>query len=371
MTEIPSQLTSRPLVKIDIGIEWRTSPLLPVESMAARQYSLLEILAAAQAEQLPMAPLVRSFSYEHRRRFRRRLQKLAKHLTTSTDLASALRKTPNVLPDSTITAIELGTATDSLNSTFEQLLTTERPTDDDLLEKWYSVLGYALFVLPTSGAVTTGYCIFVAPTMQRMLEEFELKMPALTTPFFWFVMVSANIAAPFAFLATLGFLLYWNTPLQRWIHYVLDHVFPGPLTSRSRRSTLQLLAATQLSSQPVVESLKSLAQAHRTPWTRWRLRRAIHRIERGEEAWASLGSERLLSKSHSQCLALLPNNASRRFLLLEVAKLSHLSERKRGYVGMTLLQSCTTLLFAMFVLWACWACFAPLVSLIQGLANAF
>lgn len=371
LSNLHPSITSRPLVKADLGIEWRTSPFLPIESLSARQYSLLQLLATAHAQQLQLAPLVHSFADEHRRRFRWRLRKLSGILRNEPDLATALRMTPNVLPDSVVTAIEFGTKSNCLSTTFDQLLLTEAPKNDDVAEKWYSILGYGLFVLPTFGTISVGYCVFIAPTMHKMMEEFELTMPALTTPFYAMIFTVVPWLLPALVISIFAYTLYCTTPIQRWVHFVFNHWFPGPWSPQSRRTNLQLLALTQLANQPLVQSLEILANSHQTPLIRRRLGGAIKRIERGNSDWPSLASERLLPRTLADCLQSLPNQESRSFVLLEAAKLRHNSERKRSYVGMTLLQSFTTLFFAILVLWACWVCFAPIIVLIRGLANAY
>ena len=350
------------------GLPWRASPFLPIESMAARQYSFLRILATAHAQQLPIAPLVGAFAMEHRRRFRSRLTAFAWLIQADPCIASALEKTPELLPDETVTAIRLGTELGTLAETFKQLLETETPTSDDVQEKWNSVISYALVLIPTLGTMTMGLLYFVIPTFKRMFEEFELRLPAPSLLYLRFADIITNY---FGLCFNLGFVLaivYFFTPVGLLCRRFYRRYLPGGFSARSRRNVLQLLALSLCGNESLKNATSLLARIHPAPLLRMRFRMANRKIEAGSEPWASLANQHLVTASQSRNLSAMQDNELRSWTLLRLAGNKRAGERRRAYTLVSLIQPISILLIAVFVLWTCIMCFGPLVSLVTSLA---
>jgi type II secretory pathway component PulF len=336
--------------------------------MAARQYSFLRILATAQAQKLPIAPLVSAFAMEHRRRFRSRLMRFAWLIQADPCIASALEKTPELLPDETVTAIRLGTELGMLAETFEQLLETEMPTSDDVREKWNSVISYALVLIPTLGTMTLGLLFFIVPTFKKMFEEFELRLPAPSLLYLRFTEMIANY---FALCINLGFVLaivYFFTPVGLLCRRFYRHYLPGGFSARSRRNVLQLLALSLHGNASLQNATSSLAKIHPAPLLRRRFRMANRKIEAGSEPWESLAHQHLVTVLQSRSLSAMQNNELRSWTLLRLAGSKRAGEQRRAYTIVSLVQPISILLIAVFVLWTCIMCFGPLVSLVTSLA---
>ena len=244
------------------GLPWRASPFLPIESMSARQYSFLSILATAYEQQLPIAPLIGAFAMEHRRRFCSRLMRFASILQTNPCIASALEQTPELLPDETVTAIRLGTELGTLSETFAQLLETETPNLDDVREKWNSVLSYAIVLIPTLGTIALGFCFFVVPTFKKMFDEFELRLPAASLLYLSLVNVVANVFGPCVIVCFVLTTLYLFTPLGLRLRRFYRRYLPGAYSARSRRSVLQLLALSLRGNSSIQTATSLLGKIH-------------------------------------------------------------------------------------------------------------
>lgn len=350
------------------GLPWRASPFLPIESMAARQYSFLLILATAYEQQLPIAPLIGAFAMEHRRRFYSRLKRFASLLQTNPCIASALEQTPELLPDETVTAIRLGTELGTLSETFAQLLETETPNSDDVREKWNSVLSYAVVLIPTLGTLALGFCFFVVPTFKRMFDEFELRLPAAVRLYLSLVNVIANGFGPFVILCIVLATLYLFTPLGLRLRRFYRRYLPGAYSARSRRSVLQLLALSLLGNTSIQTATSLLGKIHPAFILRRRFRMASRKIESGGDPWLSLAEQHLVTHPQSQSLSAMTENELRIWTLLRLADCKRVAERRRAYTFVSLLQPISILIIAVFVLWTCFMCFGPLVSLVTSLS---
>ncbi len=362
------QQTQYTITNSPFGLLWRASPFLPIESMAARQYSFLRILATAHAQQLPIPPLVGAFAMEHRRRFRSRLIRFARLMHRDPCIASALEKIPELLPDETVTAIRLGTELGTLAETFTQLLETETPTSDDVQEKWNSVISYALVLIPTLGTMTLGLLYFVVPTFKRMFDEFELRLPAASQ---LYLALAGVIAKYFGLCFNLGFILvavYFFSPVGLLWRRFYRRYLPGAFSASSRRSVLQLLALSLHGDASLQNATSLLAKIHPAPLLRWRFRMANRKIEAGREPWDSLANLHLVTFSQSRNLSAMQDNELRTWTLLRLAGKKRARERRRAYTLVSLVQPITILLIAVFVLWTCIMCFGPLVSLVTSLS---
>ena len=351
------------------GLSWRASPFLPIESMAARQYSFLTILATAHEQKLLIAPLIHAFAFEHRRRFRSRLMRFAWLLQSDSCIASALEKTPELLPDETVTTIRLGTELGTLSETFAQLLETETPTSDDVQEKWNSVISYVLVLIPTTGTIAVGFIYFVVPTYAKMFDEFELRLPAASELYMAMADMVANYFGLFVNLIFILPIAYFATPLGRYCRRFLSRYLPGAYSARSRRSVLQMLALSLRGDTSLQTATSLLAKIHPAPLLRRRFRKASEKIEAGGEPWSSLANQHLVTYSQSRSLFAMRENELRIWTLLRLAGCKRVAERRRAYTLVSLVQPISILLIAVFVLWTCFMCFGPLVSLVTSLSG--
>ena len=359
--------SSRQMVLIES--DWRLSPFLPIEPMSARQYSFLQILATGQEQQLPIAPLTYAFALEHRRRFRARLMRFASIIQVDPCIASALEKTPELLPDETVTAIRLGQELGVLPETLAQLIETEVPSADDVQEKWNSVISYVIVLIPTLGTIALGFCFFIIPTFKRMFDEFELRLPTVSILYLKLLDQVVVYIGP-CFLALLSFaVLYLFTPLGLTLRRLNRRYLPGAYGSRSRRSVLQLLAVSLHGNASIPKTATLLARFHPVPLVRRRFRMASQRMESGCEAWNSLAEQNLVTDTQSQSLSAMKENELRIWTLLRLAGCRQVAERRRAYTLVSLVQPISILLIAVMVLWTCFMCFAPLVSLITAVSQ--
>jgi type II secretory pathway component PulF len=350
------------------GLPWRASPFLPIESMAARQHSFLMIFATAWEQQLPIARLVSAFAMEHRRRFRWRLTRFAWLMQSDGCIASALEKTPELLPDETVTAIRLGTELGTLSETFAQLLETETPTSDEVQEKWNSIIGYTLVLIPTLGTIAMGFLFFVIPTYKKMFDEFELRLPAASQLYMSLAEVVANYIGPCFNICFVLLVVYLFTPLGLMCRRFFRRYLPGAFSSKSRRSAMQLLAVSLYGNASLSTATSLLARIHPAPLLRWRFQQANKKIEAGSEPWDSLATQRIVTYSQARSLSAMQDNDLRIWTLLRLAGGKRVVEQRRAYTFVSLIQPISILLIAVFVLWTCLMCFGPLVSLVTSLS---
>jgi len=285
-----------------------------------RQDELTQVLAAAVAGQLPLAPAVRSYLEDRPRRGRvrkllagaacvalplytyarawvgwrrydRLVESLAARLEAGEPLSAALRAVPGVAPREVRLAAAVGESTGQLG---ECLKGADR---ERWAAAWLEVaprVVYPFIVLLFVSAVTTFLMVAILPKYRRIFDEFGEALPPFTAALVdgWAIMEDFLPLVPVAlFLGLIAVAVVIANPTVRWRTPVLGRLYGWGVQAQVLRALGRLLAA----GRTVPQALGFLGATDDFPAVvRRRLATATAGVERGDPLAAALGRAGLL-----------------------------------------------------------------------------
>jgi type II secretory pathway component PulF len=337
------------------------------DSRSIQQRSLLRVLAVAHDQRLEHAPLVQSLAEEHRGRFRRVLNRLARRLGAGTTLLEALEQTPDALDDDTVLALRFGSHSGSLQSAFEMLLSREVTATENPGSSAKQVQGYWVVLAFTIAILLMFMLSVIAPTYKKMYEEFGLTLP-------WLFQVLLTICDQIAMYAGLWMLLgvvvvglFSSSSVRKFLCRAVAPVF-WPVEKARTGALLKLLAMTVDSGRPIAGSLSTLARYHFDSRTRLRLLFARNEIEQGVDSWQGLAKAGFLTGEQAEAISNAPTAEIRGWTIRRLASSLQNSAQLRSSIAFTLLQPVIVLLFGAIVLFIFASFFSVLIKMITSLA---
>ena len=351
------------------GPTWYLSTWWPGESLDSMQYSLLSLLAVAHEERLDPKPLIAALADEHRGRYRRRLRLLAKRLDSKTTIVPALEKTPYALSDSVVLSLRFGSQSGTLAQTYKQLIDTEKPQVDEYRTTQSNARGYSAVLAGTMALILTFFMFFIFPTIKKMFDEFELKLPIAFQSLAMFVeLVSSSLLLVVLAFFALGWLV-WSYRSRRFFRrQVADRVLGRSSLLRSSR-LLRMLSVAVEAGRPLAGSLSTLAKYHFDKNIRQRLLSARNEVEQGVPAWTSLVDAKIISPDEFQALSASSSSRDQSWTLRQLATVKQAISDQRVLVRTAFIQPIVILIFASVVLWICFSFLSVLANLITSLAG--
>ncbi|WP_417730306.1 type II secretion system F family protein [Rosistilla oblonga] len=350
------------------GQRWRLSSRIANEPLAAKQRSLLRVLAIAHSQGLSTPEWIANLADEHHGRYRRRLLRLAGRLQAGSSLVEALEQTPDALSDEMVLAIRFGQQSGTLAATFDQLLAT--PADGGVETSptarygMFYLVGMMLLYL----LVLSFLALRIFPTLMQIAEEFEYHPPAamrslravgrfLEGTFFLWVLVG------FA-----GLRLVTSGVMQRFYRRVWASRLLRPVVRLRSAELLRLLSPAVAAGRPLGGALSTLARHHYDRNVRAKLLFARNEVEQGSDPWSSLSAAGLLQRDESEALAGSTSNGTRAWLMHRLADRHQRQFGRRVGLLMSLLQPAIVLAMAAIVAWIGFAFFGFLSGIILILA---
>ena len=351
------------------GPTWYLSTWWPGESLDSMQYSLLSLLAVAHEERLDPKPLIAALADEHRGRYRRRLRLLAKRLDSKTTIVPALEKTPYALSDSVVLSLRFGSQSGTLAQTYKQLIDTEKPQVDEYRTTQSNARGYSAVLAGTMALILTFFMFFIFPTIKKMFDEFELKLPIAFQSLAMFVeLVSSSLLLVVLAFFALGWLV-WSYRSRRFFRReVADRVLGRSSLLRSSQ-LLRMLSVAVEAGRPLAGSLSTLAKYHFDKDIRQRLLSARNEVEQGVPAWTSLVDAKIISPDEFQALSASSSSRDQSWTLRQLATVKQAISDQRVIVRTAFIQPIVILIFASVVLWICFSFLSVLANLITSLAG--
>ena len=367
--------SSEPEVRVRVrfwkkaGPTWYLSTWWPGESLNCMQYSLLSLLAVAHEERLDPKPLIAALADEHRGRYRRRLRLLAKRLDSKTTIVPALEKTPYALSDSVVLSLRFGSQSGTLAPTYKQLIETEKPQVDESRTSQSNARGYSVVLIGTMALILTFFMFFIFPTIKKMFDEFELKLPIAFKSVAMFVeLVSSSLLLVVLAFFALGWLV-WSYRSRRFFRrQVADRVLGRTSLLRSSQ-LLRMLSVAVEAGRPLAGSLSTLAKYHFDKNIRQRLLSARNEVEQGVPAWTSLVDAKIISPEEFQALSASSSNRDQSWTLRQLATVKQSISNQRVLVRTAFIQPIVILIFASVVLWICFSFLSVLANLVTSLAG--
>lgn len=213
--------------------------------------------------------------------------RLGEGLDSGLDLATAMRRHPDVFSTLYLSMIQVGEATGGLDEAFLQLavyLEREKDTRDQVK----SATRYPIFVIAAMAIAMLIINLFVIPSFSKVYAGFRIELPLITkmliatsnfTVNYWWVMLGAVA------VAAIGVRYYVQTPegRYRWHRYKIRLPVIGPILFKSALGRFtRALAVMIRSGVPIVQGMTVVARAVDNDFIGERILQMRDGVERGE-----------------------------------------------------------------------------------------
>ena len=215
------------------------------------------------------------------------LSEVVDSLEAGADLATSLRRHPEIFSDLYISVVHIGENTGRMDEAFAQVgeyLLLERDTK----RRMQSASRYPFFVLGTIAIAIAIVNIYVIPAFSKVFAGFGAELPwqtrtlIATSAFFvsyWWLMIAVIVGSAFAWR-------YWvNTAAGRltWDEHKLRLPLVGPLYQRINLARFcQTFSMVLRAGVPLIQGLAVVGHAIGNAWMAERIREMRVGIERGE-----------------------------------------------------------------------------------------
>ena len=253
------------------------------------------------------------------------LNEVVDSLEAGADLATSLRRHPDIFSDLYVSVVHVGENTGRMDEAFAQVgeyLLLERDTK----RRMQSASRYPLFVLGTIAVAITIVNIYVIPSFARVFAGFGAQLPwqtralIATSAFFvnyWWLVAAVLIASIFSFR-------YWvNTSEGRltWDEHKLRLPLIGPLYQQINLARFcQTFAMVLRAGVPLIQGLAVVGHAIGNAWMAERIRDMRVGIERGESIGRTAVASGLFSPVVLQMIAVGEETGRIDELLAEAAQ---------------------------------------------------
>jgi len=347
---------------------WVGTPWWPADTLASKQHALLLVLSVAISERLDVVPLVESLAKEHRGRYRRRLYRLARRMTSGTSLPDALEQTTGVLSDEQMLAIRFGIQSGTLPEVLQSLIDQRDQSLNPIGHRLRQIGFYGTFVSVLFLLVLSFIMVSIIPSFNAIMEDFSLDT---TAPLRLLTKIADAMAEMWLliFLALLfcAWLIKSEFSQRFFRRRVFSRLFK-PIAQLRSANLLNLLAVAQQAGRPLPGVLSTLARYHYDSLIRHKLLFVRNEVEQGADLWKSLTKTRLLSSAESRALESSASTDSTVWTLQHLANWKRSRVARRFDVYVDFLLPMVIVLMASAVLLVALATLTPLFEMINALS---
>lgn len=332
-----------------------------------RQRALLRVLYFAHRHRVAAAPLLERLALEYENDDADTLRQVAYLMASDVSAVNALEQTRGSVDETTLLALRLAERAGTLAETYELCLRDDADArfraDDPSHSPTTQLLQRAIGIL-VACFVLTFLALFIVPTFLKMMDEFGLEVPSFPVLLLGFYENYGFLLVLFSVAAIVWLMIYalW---LRNWQWEPWKPVYPKRPAAVRLRALLALVVG---SGRPVAAALETLTRFQASSTIRSRLVTATRSMENGENPWAALASQKLISEQEAQALMLAPDASTEYWLLQQSAVSSaHRHESARTIV-LQLVSFFLLVLLAVVVGATAISFFMVLCKLISGLA---
>jgi type II secretory pathway component PulF len=346
---------------------WRVISLRKRDDFAIIQLFVLRTIKTALDSRESIPDLLTAAAFELRGGARRDLFKLVQQLRSGASLATSCEQFPTLLDEETALAIRLGEQIEILPSTLDELIEQQHNRCLNKIHNPQSVkLYWASFVF-VFFLCWSFVMYFIAPTMKKMLEEFEISAPGITLSTFRISDVAVRYW-PLFFLAAICFAISCISPrTERWMLSMFGILRPIRWLQSPPAISKQLLAVSIENQKPLHKVLATLAKYHFHSPTRKRLLEVRNDIDLGSETWQAIEGVGLLNANEAKFLKANSEYRLQAYFLRQLAAEDWRQRDRLISFRSMLIHPALTLFFGGFVALFSIGFFAALVMLIQSL----
>ncbi len=334
----------------------------------SHQETLLSILTIAAEERVPISTGVDAFAGLSGLWLRYKAERLARALEWGVPLPVALENHRGLLPSGSAALASVGWAQEALSLGLREALAAQanrRPYRATVTNR----LLYLAAVLVGFSGINGFMMYWVLPKFRAIFDDFGITLPNLTQ---MAMEVSSN-----PIIALLAVLIALPLPVGIFVHVLSAFgFFPGGVPvlnwfvrGRHKAAVLRALAVTVDAQKPIVSGLDQMARYHPVRSTTRKLRRAIVRVEQGEDWTEALRGVGLIGGNDA---ALLASAQSAGNLSWALRTLADSQERRLGYHLELLSQALLPVIIVMIgalVGLTVVGYFLPLLTLMRSLAG--
>ncbi len=347
---------------------WEGQGVLRATSAIHR--ATLRVLAKTYPQPAETALAMESLAAEFPGSSGNRMRQFVWFLNSGVPIVEAIQRTPDLLQPAHGLALRLAEQAGTFQEMCWTLLQRDANLDSlDDLQQGQSVSQRARLLggFLVLWLILTFFAIFIIPTFQLMFDEFGLELPG-TFPLLISVMHLISLVMPIVLMLVL---VYLAVRIPILLESLSNRWSPNRGGRRELPTALAvraLLANAAESDRPVGTSLADLSTGYSRPTVRQKLRWAFERSQQGQDPWAAVTEQGLLSRHEVTALRTAQSRQTQAWLLrwFVAQNLSRrswwssLTWRVTSFLSMALL-ACIVALAVISV-------FSVLISLIEGLA---
>jgi type II secretory pathway component PulF len=347
---------------------WRVISLRKRDDFAIIQLFVLRTLKTALDCNESIPDMLTTAAFELRGGARRDLLKLVQQVQSVGSLATACEQFPSLLDEETVLAIRIGEQLEILPDALTDLIEVQ---SNRVLAKNYHPESSKLYWMSFSFVYLFCWSLlmfFIAPTMKRMLAEFDIGSPLLTRLMFRVSDIAAMYWPIILIVAVLLAISCISPRTERWMLSLFGFFRPLRLFQSPSGITKQLLSVALRKQKSLHRALSTMAKYHFHRLTRQRLLVARNDMELGTDCWQAIESSRVLSSKEIKFLSEQKDEQLQAYFLEQLA-IEDWRQRERMISFRSLLiNPLLTLLFGGFVALFSIGFFSALVYLIRALA---
>ncbi len=334
----------------------------------AEQQSLMWGLLTAAERGIPLDVAAQAFAEERKDVLGRRAAKLADYLEAGVPLGLALRRSGYRVDPAVSLAADLGYQTGTLGPALRQVVDRTNALEAATIPTASRLIYLGVTVVLTL-IVQSFLMLKILPVMQKMHQEFELKLPIATQrilassqlgtseSYVWVAFVTVGLLGLcFGILSLLGIPLH-SLPVVRRLWWRVDSSL-----------VMRWLATGVRQGRPILEMLRLLSGYFPQSAMRRGLARAAQRVEEGAHWCDSLLRVRLIRSRESAVFKAAERAGNLQWALDEMADSAVRRWAYKLQVWMSFAFPLVLIVLSCGVLAVLLAVLLPLLSLIQGMS---
>lgn len=334
---------------------------------ASERRALLSMLATSSEKGIPLPVAVRAFADRRDDEMGDRFLHMASLLEAGVTLPWALERSGNRVSAEIRAAVDLGEQSGALGPAVRKTLAGIEESELALrrvFEKYF----YVAVVLATASLVLTFIVLKIAPTIEQMLTEFGIEVPAAAAVFFR----AGELAVEVQWLTGPVILASWMLLAVMVLYYIgwlpTDVVLVDRLTSTpDRTAVLRLLALAVRGRRSMAEAVRVLSCRYPKRLLRKRLEKASRKIDAGGDWKAALAEAKVITPAEQAVFSSSERIGNLAWALEEMADAAQrrFVYRMRAYlaIGSPIVLG----LFGLVVLMTALGLFLPLIAIINNL----
>ena len=340
--------------------------LWPPYTTAWQRRSLLRLIAVALEDNLPLVPLLESWTQDERGAQKSRLRRLIGLLKSGRPLADAIEEVPGILRDEDVLALRFDTHSGTRTAAVRSMLDEQPLETSSQLPRLRRPFIYLCMFVPIFLFFFAFNQLRIVPVFHVMLSQFGMPRPAVlgwsasfgnTLLNYWWVFPLVAIALAWSMFSTRGGRFVRHSVLGRWF------------TSRRQMHAgdlLQHLGVAVQAGRPVPGALSTLARYHFDPATRHQLLFLRNEVEQGAELWASMQAVGLLTSPEVRLLKTADRVGNRPWVLKQLAQIKKRRAYQRSQRTTEFLLPLVVIVMGGFVLFQSLTVLQPLTQMIDG-----